>query len=74
MDCEAIVNDPYSETVYDGRAPYFRDVVAPLMVAHKLYKEGKHEQALQAASMCAAEDWRFACMEWLVRRAEGGAK
>ena len=74
MDCEAVVNRPYDENVYEGRAPYFRDVVAPLMVAHKLYKEGKHEQALQAASVCAAEDWRFACMEWLVRRAEGGAK
>ncbi len=74
MDCEAVVNRPYDEAVYEGRAPYFTDVVAPLMVAHKLYKEGKPEQALQAASVCAAEDWRFACMEWLVRRAEGGAK
>ena len=74
MDCEAVVNNPYSESVYDGRAPYFRDVVAPLMVAHKLYKDGHHDKSIQAAGVCAAPDWRAAAVEWLTRRAEGGVK
>lgn len=73
LDCEAVVARPYDESVYEGRAPYFRDVVAPLMVAHKLHKDGQTEKAIQAAGMCLAEDWRTACSEWLSRRLEGGA-
>lgn len=73
LDCEAVVAKPYDEGVYDGRAAYFGDVVAPLMIAHKLHKGGDTSRAIQAAGMCAAEDWRLAAMEWLTRRLEGGA-
>lgn len=73
LDCEAVVAAPYDEAVYAGRAPYFGDVVAPLMVAHKLHKEGQTDKAIQAARLCRAEDWRVAAVEWLERRLEGGA-
>lgn len=47
---------------------FFIEVVRPLWVAHKCYKEKDYEQADALVDTCAATDWRKACTEWLGRR------
>jgi hypothetical protein len=57
--------------------PFFRNVAAPIVLAHDIYKgdvfgesnkKARIGDALSALSDCAADDWRIACSEWLKRR------
>ena len=48
--------------------PYFRDVAVPMFEAYQLFKKKDFRMALVIIELCAAEDWRMACREWLQRR------
>lgn len=53
---------------YENR--FFSAVAEPVMQAHEAHREGCHEQAMEAISGCRASDWRWACEDWLRRRAK----
>lgn len=48
--------------------PFLRGVAQPMYVAHAHYREREYDDAISAAGMIKAEDWRIACTEWLERR------
>lgn len=50
---------------------FIRDVVGPMIGAHRLHKQKRTEEAIELLlTYCAGEDWRRAGVEWLVRRAK----
>lgn len=53
--------DGYSE-------PFLVQVAAPMMTAHRLYKEGKYDEAQYVSGNIVADDWRIASQLWLQRR------
>ena len=67
-DCARVADAPYEAEAYMRAAPFFRKVVWPLMAAHRQYKDGRMDEALESVATCAASDWRIAATEWLVRR------
>ena len=48
--------------------PFFTEVAMPMRQAHKLYKDGDLEGAIDIAGTICAQDWTVACCEWLERR------
>lgn len=50
--------------------PFFTDVAYPIREAHRAYKQGDMDLALEIIADCSAADWRVACTEWLKRRAK----
>lgn len=52
--------------------PFFRRVLAPVILSHAKYREGKGDRrymdALAELENCRATDWRRACEEWIHRR------
>lgn len=46
---------------------FFSRVAKPLWWAHTAYKKKDYETALDNAARCAAQDWRLAAKEWLLR-------
>lgn len=53
--------------------PFFRRVLAPVVRAHAIYKDGdagdnRYARALEALQECRATDWRLACEQWINRR------
>lgn len=52
----------------DYKDVFFREVAWPMRRAHRLYKDGEIESALEYAGRVASTDWRIACVEWLERR------
>lgn len=48
--------------------PFFRDVATPMWDAHSEYRAKRYDAAIDHANLIKAEDWRFACVEWLQRR------
>jgi hypothetical protein len=56
----------------DFLTPFFREVVNPLWQAYRSYKDIKGEvrytQAIALLYDCKAEDWRWACTDWLEQR------
>lgn len=45
--------------------------VAPMIMAHRAYKNHRHDLALEILEQCEAPDWRMAAEEWIRRRMEG---
>lgn len=62
------------EAATKARWPWLRQVVVPLMLAHRHWKGVKgpdrYEGAFEIAQQCAASDWRLAATQWLARRKE----
>lgn len=54
------------------RDRFFRQVAAPIKLAHQAYREERgyrrYEISLEILQQCAASDWRRACSEWVKRR------
>jgi len=55
------------------RDPFFRQVVTPMYMAHKAYRDrtnpNRYHQAIEIlTTQCRASDWRKAGVEWLERR------
>ncbi len=48
--------------------PFFECVAVPLFIAHRYYREKNHKDAIRAATLCMAGDWRLATIEWIERR------
>jgi hypothetical protein len=46
---------------------FLSHTVARMALAHYLYKHGEHSEALDIAETVAAEDWRIAGLQWLLR-------
>ena len=65
-DAERVAEFPTAE--HYGRSAFFKQVVAPLMMAHAEYKDGAYNRALNLISTCAAQDWRRAAHDWVQRR------
>ena len=47
---------------------FFIDVARPMAVAWAAHKKTMYATAIEAAGWIQANDWRFACHQWLVRR------
>jgi thymidylate synthase len=62
--------DPGPLLILPMQNPALATVVATALRAHRLWRLGKKEQALDAAQLIAAVDWREACTEWMLRRME----
>lgn len=52
------------------REPFFREVAVPMMLAYAEYKRNRLDAAINLASEIKADDWRFACVQWLQVRKE----
>jgi len=50
------------------RDPFFPDVVVPLVMAHKFFKEKRWEEAMDSAVDCQAWDWSLNATQWIKRR------
>lgn len=54
------------------RDPFFRRVAAPMLAAHKFYRQTlgaeRYEGAIEILDQCLASDWRNAGREWMQRR------
>lgn len=52
------------------RSSFFLRIATPMMMAHKAYKKGDVNQALEIiiTQMPEKSDWKRACVEWLERR------
>lgn len=49
--------------------PWFHETAERMFVAHVLWKQGHHKDALDFASeQICSQDWRRACVEWMERR------
>lgn len=53
---------------YEYQNPFFRTVAEPMYVAHGYYRDKNYDMAIDMADTIKAEDWRAACVEWLLRR------
>lgn len=61
---------------FEGGSPlaatdFFAHVAAPLRQAFEAYKADDFGVALARCRECLAEDWRYAAVDWLVRRLQG---
>jgi len=53
------------------RNAFFRKVAKPMAAAHKAFKDGDFDAALDNINQMPEDnDWRLACWEWLTRRKE----
>jgi thymidylate synthase len=52
----------------DTDVPYFDHVAIPLLQSWMFYKERNFQKALNALTLCAADDLAFAAKQWLQRR------
>lgn len=76
QQCERFVS--FDGMLYDAPDPFFAEVAAPMLSAHKAYRgqatssqvsrNDRIDIALQDIQECRADDWRIACVEWLRRR------
>ena len=62
------LNDPEGNYRYHNR--WFRQVLKPMYIAHKLYKQDNLTEAVDYAAQIEDADWRTACCLWLGRRAK----
>ena len=67
-----ILSDQTGQASY--RCTFFNKVAAPMAYAHKLYRNKEYTNAIDVAFTIAASDWRKACTEWLMRRANNANK
>lgn len=60
-------NDPLKVGI---RSAFFKRVATPMLIAHRAYKKGKREEAIEIISTQMADgyDWKIASLEWLERR------
>ena len=58
--------DPIGDTVF--ATDYFNVGVMPMWDAHRAYKAGDMQGALNCLSAMTRCDWKIACTEWLLRR------
>jgi hypothetical protein len=47
---------------------FLQKTAAEVVRAFKFHKERDYDAAIEAATRIEAEDWRFACSEWIIRR------
>lgn len=52
------------------RTKFIENTAKPLMLAHFHYRKKDMEKALETCMKIQASDWRFACAEWLTRKAK----
>lgn len=52
----------------DFTEPFLRHVALPMHDAHAFYRDKQYDLALDMADYIKAEDWREACVQWLIRR------
>jgi hypothetical protein len=64
-DLALFMEDP---SAYGYTNLFFSSVAKPLWYAHRAYKRGDMEGALDLVDRCKAQDWRVSCREWLLRR------
>lgn len=52
------------------RSPFFLRTATPMMAAHKAFKKGRIDEAIEIiqTQMPEKSDWKKACLEWLERR------
>jgi thymidylate synthase len=50
--------------------PLFRHVATPMRHAYQAYRANLFDEAFELAATIQAEDWSFACSQWLGRRKE----
>ena len=70
------------QNAYGFNDPFFSRIAKPMFFAHQAYKARKYEDALKLLEqMPAGNDWRQACIEWVLRRnkkaraiADGGSQ
>lgn len=73
-DCWDLVQLVGKDTTYadivntEWTTPLFKEVVVPMVYGYGHYKDGDYEGAVQGLSHIAADDWRAACMAWVMRR------
>lgn len=48
--------------------PFFSDVALPVANAYISHKKGAKDAALMWAGFIVAQDWQYACVQWLTRR------
>lgn len=46
----------------------FTNVAKPMLAAFRLHKSGNTKMAINVCQYIEADDWRFACTQWLTRR------
>lgn len=66
-DLEIWMKDPLKIGL---RSQFFLRVATPMLMAHKAYKQGDWQGAVETigTQMQSNNDWRIACIEWLQRR------
>lgn len=62
------LEDP--NTALTAKNDFFPQVAWPMWRAHECYKEKQYEAAIHELDDCKAQDWKTACIEWLMRAAE----
>lgn len=50
------------------KEPFFKHVAVPMYNAHAYYRDKNYDMAIDMVDTIRAEDWRIACVEWLLRR------
>jgi hypothetical protein len=58
---------------FEYRSSFGQTVVSPVVRAYNLYKMKRYESAVEVLGEVAAEDWRLAMTNWVMRRAEKAA-
>lgn len=54
--------------------PFFHEVAAPMMWAHKLHKDGSSSAALVCCKTIVDDAWRIAATNWITKRKENKEK
>lgn len=67
--CQQVENGENLEH-FEYRSSFGQLVVRPAVRAYGLYKLKRYENAIKALDEVAAEDWRLAMTDWVMRRAE----
>jgi len=49
---------------------WFRTVAMPMWAAHRVWRDGRADEALRVLDHCAAPDWALAARRWIARRAD----
>lgn len=76
-DCEnmcATVENGDSLGFIEYRSSFGQQVVRPVVAGYGAYKEKKYDEALKVLEDVAAQDWRLAMQQWVMRRAEKAVK
>ena len=67
-ECQQFITMRQEAPLHNWTEPFLQTVAAPMCWAFSRHKQRLYKEALDAASLIMADDWRIASVNWLLKR------